>query len=132
MLSSLPLRSVEDQLILTIFPSLKPFAMKFTATLVVASATAVSAFAPSATFVRSSTTLNGHFLSGYKPVAAVPPPPPASSGVPGFSGFGHATGDATPAAAAPPAVKPAEPLFSGFGHATGPMGGSPNIMAKKN
>jgi hypothetical protein len=75
---------------------------------------------------QSTTSLNGHFLGGYKPVAAVDvPPPAAATGVPGFSGFGHVTGqvaDAAPVAA--------EPIFSGFGHATGPMGGSSSLMGK--
>lgn len=73
-----------------------------------------------------TTSLSGHFLGGYKPVAAVEVPPPApANGVPGFSGFGHVTGQV--AAAAPLA---AEPVFSGFGHATGPMGGGSSLMGK--
>ncbi len=73
--------------------------------------------------------MNGHFLGGYKPVAAVDvPPPAAATGVPGFSGFGHVTGEVAAAAAAAPVA--AEPIFSGFGHATGPMGGSSSLMGK--
>jgi hypothetical protein len=79
------------------------------------------------------TELNGHALGGYDPSKYAPKSEPVSfaSGIPGFSGFGHATG-ASPAPAAP-APSPASysstgiPGFSGFGHATGSMGGNPSI-----
>jgi hypothetical protein len=74
-------------------------------------------------------------------VKSLNPAPAFTSGsIPGFSGFGHATGTmggnpplvgaafakaATPVTAAPAA--PAAPVFSGFGHATGQMGGIPAI-----
>lgn len=106
-------------------------------------------------FQQPNTALQGHALAGYRPGKDAPSPvpapapaggvpgfsgfghatgaapaaaPAASTGVPGFSGFGHAAGASTPAAA--PAAPPA-PVFSGFGHATGPMGGNPSITAKK-
>ena len=102
--------------------------MKFTATVVAASVVAVSAFTPATTFVRS-TALQGHALGGYKPVA--PAAAPSTGGIPGFSGFGHATGQATQAAApVPTPVAKAEPVFSGFGHATGQMGGNPSLIGK--
>ncbi|KAI2488685.1 hypothetical protein MHU86_14059 [Fragilaria crotonensis] len=102
--------------------------MKFTATVVAASVVAISAFTPATTFVRS-TALQGHALAGYKPIA--PAAAPSTGGIPGFSGFGHVTGEATVAAtpAPAPAVK-AEPIFSGFGHATGQMGGNPSLIGK--
>ena len=102
--------------------------MKFTATVVAASVVAVSAFTPATTFVRS-TALNGHALAGYKPVA--PAASPSTGGIPGFSGFGHVTGQAAAAASpAPTPVVKSEPIFSGFGHATGQMGGNPSLIGK--
>ena len=101
--------------------------MKFTATVIAASVVAVTAFTPATTSVRS-TALQGHVLAGYKPIA--PAAAPSTGGIPGFSGFGHATGQATAAATPAPApVVKAEPIFSGFGHATGQMGGNPSIMS---
>ena len=97
--------------------------------------------------LQSNTALHGHALAGYRPGKDTPVPVPTpASGVPGFSGFGHAAGDApstgvpgfsgfghaadAAAPAAAPAAPPA-PVFSGFGHATGPMGGNPSITTKK-
>jgi hypothetical protein len=78
--------------------------------------------------------LNGHALGGYDPnknAAAKPAPVSFSSGVPGFSGFGHATGESpAPAAPVPSATSYSStgiPGFSGFGHATGSMGGNPSL-----
>ena len=106
-----------------------------------------------ALFRQPNTALQGHALAGYRPGKDAPAPvpvpapapaggvpgfsgfghatggaPAASTGVRGFSGFGHATGASTPAPA--PAAPPA-PVFSGFGHATGPMGGNPSLTGKK-
>ncbi len=104
--------------------------MKFTATVIAASVVAVSAFTPATTFVRS-TALQGHVLAGYKPIAPAAAPAGSTGGIPGFSGFGHATGQATAAATPAPApVVKAEPIFSGFGHATGQMGGNLSLIGK--
>ncbi|KAI2506941.1 hypothetical protein MHU86_7437 [Fragilaria crotonensis] len=102
--------------------------MKFTATVVATSVVAISAFTPVTTLVRS-TALQGHALAGYKPIA--PAAAPSTGGIPGFSGFGHVTGQASAVATPAPApVAKAEPIFSGFGHATGQMGGNPSLIGK--
>ena len=76
-----------------------------------------------------STALQGHALAGYKPIA--PAASPSAGGIPGFSGFGHVTGQATEAATPSPApAAKTEPIFSGFGHATGQMGGNPSLIGK--
>jgi hypothetical protein len=68
----------------------------------------------------SSTSLNEHFLGGFRPVASTP----ATTDV-GFSGFGHAVNK--PSTESEEEVEfaiPHKPVFSGFGHNNGEIGAS--------
>ena len=86
---------------------------------------------PSCFVLQQPTALQGHFLGGYnsgknKTATDTPAAVPNTGSVPGFSGFGHATDEAT--AAAP--VASTGPIFFGFGHATGEMGGTQSLMGQ--
>jgi hypothetical protein len=76
------------------------------------------------------TALEGHPLAGYRP-GKKPPTEDAFAGkvkAEGFSGFSHFTGEVIESEPAPALTTDGIPGFSGFGHATEAMGGNPPLV----